>query len=77
MNGLKLLATILLILGLIGLAWGVYVMYEDRDTIDLGRDAEIVFDEGRFPTIGIVGAIGAGLGVVMLIGAGMAGRRSR
>jgi hypothetical protein len=74
MQVVKLLATILLILGLIGIVWGVIEMNEGKD-IDPSRDVETVAD-GGFPTIGVAGAIAAGLGVIMLIGAGMAGRRS-
>lgn len=75
MGGVKLLGTVLLILGLVGVAWGVFEMNQGKD-IDPVRDVETVSD-GGFPTIGIAGAIGAGVGVLMLIGAGMAGRRSR
>jgi hypothetical protein len=74
MQGVRVLGTILLILGLIGVVWGIIEMNRGKE-IDPVRDVETVSD-GGFPTIGTAGAIGVGLGVIMLIGAGMAGRRS-
>jgi hypothetical protein len=71
------LGGLLLVLGIIGVIWGFVVMYEDRDTIDLGRDAEIIIDDGDFPAIGIASAIVGGVGLAMIAVGSLAGRRSR
>jgi hypothetical protein len=71
------LGGLLLVLGIIGVIWGLVVMYEDRDTIDLGRDAEIVIDDGDFPSIGVASAIVGGVGLAMIAVGSLAGRRSR
>ncbi len=66
MKVLTIVGSILLALGLAGVIWGVVQMQDDRDTLDIG-DTEIVFDEGDFPPIGIAGAIGAGVGGLLLV----------
>jgi hypothetical protein len=43
--------------------------------IDLGGDSKIVIDDGDFPPFGIAGAITAGVGVLLVIGGGMASRK--
>ncbi len=77
MRMLTSLGGLLLVLGIIGVIWGIVVMYEDRDTIDLGRDAEIVIDDGDFPPIGVASAIVGGVGLAMIAVGSLAGRRSR
>jgi hypothetical protein len=42
-------------------------MYEDRDTINVGKDIEIVVDDGDFPPIGVAGAAIAGVGLVVSV----------
>lgn len=71
-----LIGALLLALGLAGIIWGVVVMADDRDTLEIG-DSTIVFDEGDFPPIGIAGAVAAGLGAVMLFVGGVSGRRTK
>jgi hypothetical protein len=77
---MKILVTLgglLLVLGIAGVIWGVVIMYEDRDSIDLGRDAEIVIDDGDFPSVGIAAAIIGGVGLAMIAAGSLGGRRSR
>jgi hypothetical protein len=76
MKTVTLLGVLLLALGLAGVIWGVVEMYDDRDTIDLGEDAEIILDDGDFPPLGIAGAIAAGLGVVLIVVGSTTGRKS-
>jgi hypothetical protein len=57
--------------------WGVIEMYEDRDTISLGKDVTIVVDNGDYPPIGIAGAVIAAAGLVLTVIGATTGRRSR
>lgn len=75
MKSLTLIGSILLALGLAGVIWGLVEMYEDRDSFDIG-DAHVVVDEGDFPPIGIAGAIGAGVGVLMIGVGAVGGKKS-
>ncbi|MBK8207704.1 MAG: hypothetical protein IPK87_13085 [Planctomycetes bacterium] len=75
MKTVTMLGVLLLALGLAGVIWGVVEMYEDRDTIDLGKDAEIVLDDGDFPPLGIAGAIAAGVGAIFITVGAVGGRR--
>jgi hypothetical protein len=68
---------LLLVAGLIGVAWGFFKMYEGRDKMDLERDAEIIVEDGDFPTIGIAGAIVGGIGLLIIVVGSVGGRRSR
>jgi hypothetical protein len=77
MKMLVTLGGLLLVLGIVGVIWGVVVMYDDRDSIDLGRDAEIVIDDGDFPSVGIAAAIIGGVGLAMIAVGSIGGRRSR
>ena len=77
MKSITLIGVLLLVAGLAGVIWGVVEMYDDRDTIDLGKDYEIVFDDGDFPPLGVAGAIAAGVGVVLIGVGAVSGRRSR
>ena len=76
MKPLMLIGVLLLALGLAGVIWGVVAKADDRDTLEIG-DSTIVFDEGDFPPIGIVGAVAAGLGVVLMVVGGVGGRRAK
>jgi hypothetical protein len=58
---------LLLVVGIVGIVWGVIKMYEDRDTINVGKDIEIVVDDGDFPPIGVAGAAIAGVGLVVSV----------
>jgi hypothetical protein len=75
MKSLMLIGAILLALGIAGVIWGLVEMTDDRDTLEIG-DSEIVFDEGDFPPIGIAGAIMAGVGLLMIGGGALAGRKN-
>jgi hypothetical protein len=75
MKSLMLIGAILLALGIAGVIWGLVEMNDDRDTLEIG-DSEIVFDEGDFPPIGIAGAIMAGVGLLMIGGGALAGRKN-
>ena len=75
MKTLTLIGAILLALGIAGVIWGVVEMQQDRDELDIG-DVNIVVDEGQFPPIGIAGAIGAGVGVLMIGAGAMGGKKS-
>ena len=76
MKSLTLIGVILLALGIAGVIWGFVAMADDRDTIDLGDDAEIILDDGDFPPIGIAGAIAAGLGAVLIVVGSVSGKKS-
>ena len=73
MKTLTIAGSILLALGLAGVIWGGVVMHQDRDSIDIG-EMHIVVDKGEFPPLGIAGAIGAGVGAVMIGIGASAGR---
>lgn len=75
MKILMLVGAMLVAIGLGGVIWGLVEMADDRDVIDLGGDSKIVLDDGDFPPFGIAGAITAGVGVLLVIGGGMAGRK--
>ena len=77
MKTITLIGVLLFVAGLAGVIWGVVEMYDDRDTIDLGKDYEIVFDDGDFPHLGIAGAITAGVGLVLIGVGAVSGRRTR
>jgi hypothetical protein len=74
MKALTLIGSILIVLGLAGVIWGLVAKYDDRAEVKLGSDVNIVLSEGKFPPIGIAGAIVAGVGVVMTV-VGAAGSR--
>jgi hypothetical protein len=67
MKVLSLVGGLLLVVGIVGIVWGVIKMYEDRDTINVGKDIEIVVDDGDFPPIGVAGAAIAGVGLVVSV----------
>lgn len=75
MKVLMLIGAMLFALGLGGVIWGLVVMYDDHDEIDLGGDARIVLDQGDFPPIGIAGAITAGVGAVLIAVGAATGRK--
>ena len=53
-NGLSVLDVILILLLLLGVTFGVYLIAENRETKDPGREIallEIVFDEKEFPPL--------------------------
>jgi hypothetical protein len=77
MKSLTLIGILLFVIGLAGVIWGVVEMYDDRDTIDLGKDVNIVLDDGDFPPIGIAGAIAAGLGLMLIVVGSVGGSKSR
>lgn len=75
MKSLTMIGILLFVIGVIGVIWGVVEMYDDRDTIDLGEDVNIVLDDGDFPPIGIAGAITAGVGLMLIAVGAMGGRK--
>ncbi len=77
MKSLMMIGTLLLVIGIVGTIWGVVVMADDRDVVDLGGDSQIVLDDGDFPPIGIAGLIVGGIGLITLIGGGVASRKSK
>ncbi|MBZ0135487.1 MAG: hypothetical protein K8I27_03810 [Planctomycetes bacterium] len=77
MKALTLIGVLLFVVGLTGVIWGLVVMYEDHDAIDIGDDIHIVVDDGDFPPIGIAGAITAGIGVLMIGVGSIGGRKSK
>lgn len=69
MKILTLVGGLLLGVGIVGIVWGVIKMYEDRETVGIGDDIEIVVRDGNFPLVGTAGAvIGAAGLIVTLIG---------
>lgn len=77
MKSVMLVGVLLLVLGIAGTIWGVVVMVDDHDSIDLGGESTIVLDDGDFPPVGIAGLIVGGIGLIILAGGGIAARRSK
>jgi hypothetical protein len=69
-----MLGGLLLVIGIVGVAWGVVEMYDDRDSIDINRDIEIIVDDGDFPRYGVASAIIGGVGLIFIV-VGSLGRR--
>jgi hypothetical protein len=76
MKTITLIGTLLFVIGLTGVIWGVVEMYDDRDSIDMGEDVHIVLDEGDFPPVGIAGAIAGGIGLILIVIGGVGGKKS-
>jgi hypothetical protein len=74
MKTLTLTGSILLALGIAGVIWGIVEMRADRDTFEVG-DVRVVVDQGEFPPVGIAGAIGAGVGILMIAGGAIGSRK--
>jgi len=70
------LGTLLFVIGIALVIWGVVEMYDGRDTIDVRADAETIMD-GDFPRIGVAGAILGSVGLIFIVVGSVGSRRSR
>jgi uncharacterized membrane protein len=71
------LGSLLLVIGIALVIWGVVEMYEGRDEMDLRKDAEIIVEDGNFPRIGVAGAILGSVGLIFIVVGSVGARRSR
>ncbi len=72
MNGLTIFGAVLLALGVAGMIWGGVEYYDNRTDIEVGDFSLTV--EKEMPPVAIAGAVGAGVGLIVLV-AGALGRR--
>lgn len=68
--------SLLFLVGVALVIWGVVEMYDGRDSIDLREDAEIIVEDGDFPQIGVAGAILGSVGLIFIVVGSVGSRRS-
>lgn len=65
---MRILGVILIVIGVLGLAWGGITYVKDRDSLDLGIAEITVEDKETIPIPPIVGVIALVAGAALLIG---------
>jgi hypothetical protein len=63
---MRILGIVLVIVGIIGLAWGGITFVKDRDSVDLGVAKVTVEDKETIPIPPVAGAIAVIAGAAML-----------